>query len=115
VQWFSLLVVSPLSLAIGGIGLLFLRTGYRRSDEHERRRILWVLLSIVVAVGLAGAWNAFDYLATLWGFEPFRSFYANTVDFVVPVAAFVRLTGFAVGVLASGAFDVRPLVDKTVL
>jgi class 3 adenylate cyclase len=115
VQWFSLLVVSPLCLAVGGISLLFLGSGYVRSDEQERQRILWVILGIVLAVGLASTWTVFDYFATLWGFEPFRSFYVNTRDFVVPVAAFVLLTGFAVGVLASGAFDVRPLVDKTVL
>lgn len=115
VQWIALVLVSPMSIAVGGVAVAFLHSGYRLANVEERQKILWIVLGILFAVCLAGAWVSIDYLATLTDVAMIQAFYESTVDFVGSVSGFMLLTGFAVAVLSSGAFDVRPLIDKTVL
>jgi len=113
--WVARLLAVPLSLAVAVLSLAFLRSGYRLSNAAERQKILWIVLAVLLVVSLLAGVISLYYLTVLTDFEIFRTVLRSTIEFVVPVSALVILTGFAVAVMYSGAFDVAPVITKTTI
>lgn len=116
--------VSPVSgeILLNAVGLpavllsvAFAWTAFRLADAVQRKRVLWILyaqliggLWVVLAVTLGGLDGLVDSAVI--------SFLADlVVDWYAPVNTGVGLTGFAVGIFYSGAFDLRPLINKTTI
>lgn len=94
----GLLTVGTLS------GVLSLGLRWRRADRKERRKLAWVLLGVMVALGLLGLALAGARLG-LSGSVPALA----AAAFVAPAA------GLAVGILREGLFDIELVVSRTVV
>lgn len=111
--WVILLLFVPFLLVSSTLGLSFLWTGYRLANQQERKRILWIVLSVL----LGGIWLFFlmslVYLDVLTDLEVVGGIFRSTYPWFLPILCLLLLTGFAVAIFYSGAFDVRPLINKT--
>lgn len=111
--WVVLLLFVPVLVLSTVLALSFLWTSYRLSNAEERKKILWVVLSVL----LAGVWLFFTmslvYLEVLTDIEVFGKILDATYPWFLPTLTFLILTGFAVAIFYSGAFDVRPIINKT--
>ena len=67
------------------------------------------MLFIFVFVGLM----SLVYAERMTDIEALRTMMSAVGDVWLPVIWFTGLAGFAVAILYSGAFDVRPLIDET--
>lgn len=90
-------------------------TSFRLADAEERRRMLWIVLAqLTVAVFTVASL----LLALLWGLTGSESIGFVRGIFAVgyhPFIWFVDLSGFALAIFYSGAFDLRPVITKTTL
>ena len=103
------------ALAAIAVSAAFAYTGYRLADQAHRRQVLW----IVVAQVAIAFWTVMAaILRILSGVAPsgpiaaLEWFFGLTTHGVV---WFVNLTGFALAIFYSGAFDLRPIINKTTL
>lgn len=100
-------------LALGLSGTALLWAGYRRAAPAARRAALWFVLGLVLLLSWEVLWISLLLLArTTDAALALRAYYAVEHS-LLPVAWFVPPTGFAAGLLYSGAFDVRPLIGRT--
>lgn len=87
-------------------------TTFRLASEDERRRMLWIVLAqLTVAIFTVASL----LLSLLWGFTGSDTIRFLRSFFVVvyhPLIWFVDLSGFALAIFYSGAFDLRPIINK---
>lgn len=88
-------------------------TGFRLAGQEDRRRMLWIVLAqLTVGVFTLASLS----LSLLWGVTGSATIGFLRGFFVVvyhPLIWFVDLSGFALAVFYSGAFDLRPIINKT--
>ena len=107
---------------LNGVGLpillliaAFAWTAFRLSDAVQKKRVLWILFAQLIVGLWAFLAVAFGWLAAVTD----SGVISVLADFVVrtysPSSTAISLTGFAVGIFYSGAFDLRPLITKTTL
>ena len=109
---FMLLVGVPSLLVLLALASSFLWTGYRLAGARERQKILWVVLSSML-VALWVTLGVLAYIFASWGGGLPRVVARPFWIAFYPVTFFLPLAGMATGILYSGAFDVRPIINRT--
>ncbi|MCH7565285.1 MAG: hypothetical protein IH968_15845 [Gemmatimonadetes bacterium] len=106
-----LLLSLPFNFAVSALAVSFLWSAYRLANAEERSKILWIVLGASFAVAWIGFLVSLVYAGLLTDIlDPVSS---AIWDVSLPVLWFTSLGGFAMAILYSGAFDVRPLINKT--
>lgn len=90
-------------------------TGFRLATDDERKRVLWIVFTQLTVAGFTATSVAFWVLGDLTGSPVVLGMEGVFHALYHPVVWFVDLTGFAVAILYSGAFDLRPLINKTTI
>ena len=111
--WVILLLFVPFLGLTTVLGLSFLWTGYRLANREERKRILWIVLGVLLGGILLLFMISLVYLNVLTDFETAGSILRSVFPWFLPTLSLLILTGFAMAILYSGAFDVRPIINKT--
>lgn len=109
-------VEALLDLTGGGVILTTVAvawTGFRLAREDERRRMLWIVLAQLTVAVFTVASLTIDLLWGFTGSDVFRVLRGFFVIVYHPLIWFVDLSGFAVAIFYSGAFDLRPVINKT--
>jgi hypothetical protein len=88
-------------------------TGFRLANDDERKRVLWILFAQLAVAGFTVTSMALGFLGELTASPVVLGMQALLHTIYHPAVWFVDLTGFAVAILYSGAFDLRPLINKT--
>ena len=105
--------IGGLVFTLVALVISFLWTGYRLASAEERQKILWVVLSWVFGLFWAALGVALMYLEVYADSDALRTVSRYFWPAYYPGIWFALLTGMAVAILYSGAFDVRPLINKT--
>lgn len=90
-------------------------TGFRIADEDDRRRVLWIVLAQVTVAAFTLTSLSLSLLQGLTGSQTLsvlRGFFAVVNH---PFIWFVDLSGFALAIFHSGAFDLRPVINRATL
>jgi hypothetical protein len=88
-------------------------TGFRLASEEERKRVLWILFAQLAVAGFTVTSTTLGLLGNLTSSPVVLGMKGLLHVVYHPLVWFVDLTGFAVAILYSGAFDLRPLINKT--
>lgn len=101
----------------GGVVILTIAavawTGFRLAGEDDRRRVLWIVLAQVTVAVFTLASLSLALLQGITG-SPAISFLRELFALVYhPLIWFVDLSGFALAIFHSGAFDLRPVITRT--
>lgn len=88
-------------------------TGFRLGNEEERRRVLWIVLAQLTVAGFTVASVTLAVLVSLTGSAIIQGMLSFFDVAYHPLIWFVDLSGFAVAIFYSGAFDLRPIINKT--
>jgi hypothetical protein len=93
--------------------VIFAWTAFRLAHRDERRRMLWIIfgqitIGVWVTMAVLLAW-----LQGATGSAPLTAAAGFVGRTYHPVTTFVNLTGFAAAIFYSGAFDLRPLINRT--
>ena len=88
-------------------------TGFRLANEEERKRVLWIVFAQLAVAGFTLTSTALGFLGDLTSSPVVLGMGAVLHIIYHPAVWFLILTGFAVAILYSGAFDLRPLINKT--
>lgn len=88
-------------------------TGFRLANEEERRRVLWIILAQLTVAGFTVASVTLAVLVGLTGSAIVQGMLGVFDVAYHPLIWFVDLSGFAVAIFYSGAFDLRPILNKT--
>lgn len=114
-----LMPVEVLLDVAGGVVILTVAamawTGFRMADEEDRRRVLWIVLAQVTVAAFTLASLSLSLLQGLTDSHTIgvvRRFFAAVYH---PFIWFVDLSGFALAIFHSGAFDLRPVINRTTL
>jgi hypothetical protein len=88
-------------------------TTFRLAGDDERRRALWIVLAQLTVAGFTAASLLLSLLLDLTGSDTIRFLRSFFVVVYHPLIWFVDLSGFALAIFYSGAFDLRPIINKT--
>jgi hypothetical protein len=88
-------------------------TGFRLANEDERTRVLWIVFGQLAVAGFTITSIMLGFLGELTASPVVLGMEAVLHAIYHPAVWFLILTGFAVAILYSGAFDLRPLINKT--
>jgi NADH:ubiquinone oxidoreductase subunit 6 (subunit J) len=88
-------------------------TGFRLASDEERRRMLWIVLAQLTVAGFTVASLMLSLLWNFTGSEAIRFLRAFFGVVYHPLIWFVDLSGFALAIFYAGAFDLRPVINKT--
>ncbi|MDP2959613.1 MAG: hypothetical protein Q8N53_24625 [Longimicrobiales bacterium] len=88
-------------------------TGFRLANEEERRRVLWIVLAQLTVAGFTVTSVTLALLESFTGSAVIRGMLGFFNVAYHPLVWFVDLSGFAVAIFYSGAFDLRPILNKT--
>lgn len=114
----ALVVSVPLTLAALsaiGVSAAFAYTGYRLADREHRTQVLWIVtaqLAITLWSVMAALVRPLSQVAPSGPILALAWFFGLTTHGVV---WFVNISGFALAIFHSGAFDLRPVINKTTL
>lgn len=106
-----LLAVSGGLVIITLVGVAW--TGFRLADREQRKRVLWIVLSQLTVAGFTVASLMLPLLDLMTGSEVVGFLRGVLAVVYHPAVWFVDLSGFAVAIFYSGAFDLRPIISKT--
>jgi len=97
------------------ISVAFAWTAFRLATPLQKTRVLWILFAQLIG----GLWVflavSLGWLAGYSDSGAITLMADVVVGFYAPVNTAIGLTGFAVGIFYSGAFDLRPLINKTTI
>ena len=113
--WVPLFLFIPFTMALSALLVSFLLTSYRVNNEQLRRKIRWLALAALLGFVWAGVAMSSVFAAQLTDIELFERIQDAMMPVFFPVEFFVLLAGFTMAIFYEGAFDARPLIDKTAL
>ena len=113
--WVAFLLWFPFHFAVSALAVSFLWTGYRLANAEERSKTLWIVLGVSFGVAWFGFVMSLLYAALLTDIQILWTIVNPMANVLFSVMWFSILAGFAMAIFSSGAFDVRPLIDKTAL
>lgn len=90
-------------------------TGFRLASEAERQRVLWIIFAQLTVAFFTVTSTVLGLLSDLTGSGTMGGLAGLFGAAYHPLVWFIDLSGFAVAIFYSGAFDLRPIINKTTI
>lgn len=108
-----MIVAGPLAVAVILFIVMVAWTSFRLADQRGQRQILWAMSGHFLPAFLAVMIVALAVARALTGSTVLSAIHQGLAIAFNPVGWAVTLTGYALAIFLSGAFDLRPLIGRS--